>query len=89
MARIVFDLDGTLIDSAPDIRGIANDILIREGKEPISLPQARDFIGNGASVFVRKMRDACGIPDNQHNRRHGPVTLSASRTTDSCASVIL
>ena len=68
MARIVFDLDGTLIDSAPDIRGIANAILEREGKEPISLPQARDFIGNGASVFVRKMREAQGIPDSDHDR---------------------
>lgn len=68
MARIVFDLDGTLIDSAPDIRGIANDILIREGKEPISLPQARDFIGNGASVFVRKMREAQGISESEHDR---------------------
>ena len=66
MARIVFDLDGTLIDSAPDIMGIANRILEREGKELISLPQARDFIGNGASVFVRKMRDAQGIPDSEH-----------------------
>lgn len=68
MARIVFDLDGTLIDSAPDICGIANAILEREGKEPISLLQARDFIGNGASVFVRKMREAQGIPDSDHDR---------------------
>jgi phosphoglycolate phosphatase len=68
MARIVFDLDGTLIDSAPDIRGIANAILEREGKELISLLQARDFIGNGASVFVRKMREAQGISDSDHDR---------------------
>lgn len=68
MARIVFDLDGTLIDSAPDIRGIANAILEREGKELISLLQARDFIGNGASVFIRKMREAQGIPDIEHDR---------------------
>lgn len=68
MARIVFDLDGTLIDSAPDIRGIANAILEQEGKELISLPEARDFIGNGAPVFVRKMRDARGIPDSEHDR---------------------
>ena len=31
MARIVFDLDGTLIDSAPDIHGIANALLAEEG----------------------------------------------------------
>lgn len=68
MARIVFDLDGTLIDSAPDIHGIANRLLAAEGKPAISLAQARDFIGNGASVFVQKMRAANGIPDSEHDR---------------------
>lgn len=66
MARIVFDLDGTLIDSAPDIHGIANAILAEAGKDPITLSQARDFIGNGASVFVAKMRKARGLPDSSH-----------------------
>lgn len=68
MARIVFDLDGTLIDSAPDIHGIANALLAQEGKEAISLDQARDFIGNGASVFVAKMRAAREIPASEHDR---------------------
>lgn len=68
MARIVFDLDGTLIDSAPDIHGIANAILDNENLAPISLDEARDFIGNGASVFVAKMRAARGIADDQHDR---------------------
>lgn len=68
MARIVFDLDGTLIDSAPDIHAIANNILAAEGKAPISLDEARDFIGNGASVFVAKMRATRQIGDDQHDR---------------------
>lgn len=68
MARIVFDLDGTLIDSAPDIHGIANLLLEREGLAPISLDEARDFIGNGASVFVQKMRAARGLPESEHSR---------------------
>ena len=68
MARIVFDLDGTLIDSAPDIRSIANLILSEDGLEPISLAETISFIGNGASVFVEKMRAARGIPDDNHAR---------------------
>lgn len=68
MARIVFDLDGTLIDSAPDIHGIANAILGQMAKEKITLDQARDFIGNGASVFVAKIRAARDIPDDEHDR---------------------
>ncbi|MDP2086168.1 MAG: phosphoglycolate phosphatase [Gemmobacter sp.] len=65
---IVFDLDGTLIDSAPDIHAIANRVLAGEGAPPLSLAQARDFIGNGASVFVARMRAARGIPDAEHAR---------------------
>lgn len=68
MARIVFDLDGTLIDSAPDIQGIANALMHEEGHEPFTLAQARDFIGNGVVVFVEKMRAARGIPDSDHDR---------------------
>lgn len=68
MARIVFDLDGTLIDSAPDIHGIANAVLHAEGLPPISLAQARDFIGNGAEVFVARMRAARNINDSEQAR---------------------
>lgn len=68
MARVVFDLDGTLIDSAPDIHGIANAVLVQEGCEQITLLQTRDFIGNGAAVFVSKMRAARGIGDSEQAR---------------------
>lgn len=63
--RVVFDLDGTLIDSAPDIHALANRVLAQWGAEPITGAQARDFIGNGAGVFVARMRAARGIGDDQ------------------------
>ncbi len=63
--RVVFDLDGTLIDSAPDIHALANRVLAQWGAEPIALAAARDFIGNGAGVFVARMRAARGIGDDQ------------------------
>jgi phosphoglycolate phosphatase len=66
MARIVFDLDGTLIDSAEDIRAIANRILLAEGKPPLSGAEVRSFIGNGVSVLVARMRAARGLPDSLH-----------------------
>ena len=68
MASIVFDLDGTLIDSAPDLHGIANKILVQENCKPITLTQARQFVGNGASVFVRRMRTVSNLPDTEHER---------------------
>lgn len=66
LARIVFDLDGTLIDSAPDIGGVANKTLKARGLEPITLNETRDFVGNGASVFIDKMRAARGIDQSEH-----------------------
>ncbi|MBJ3764279.1 phosphoglycolate phosphatase [Maribius pontilimi] len=65
MARIVFDLDGTLIDSAPDIHAIANATLAGIGAAPITLAEARSFIGNGVPTFVARMRAARGIPDSK------------------------
>lgn len=67
---VVFDLDGTLIDSAPDIHAIANRVLTEVDADPITLEQTRSFIGNGASVFVARMRRARGIGDGEHDRLH-------------------
>jgi phosphoglycolate phosphatase len=86
MARIVFDLDGTLIDSAPDIQGIANVLMEEEGQDPFTLAAVRDFIGNGVAVFVQKMRAARGIPDAEQerlladfvSRYHGATQLTAT-----------
>lgn len=68
MACIVFDLDGTLIDSAPDICGIANRLLEARGLEPITLEQTGDFVGNGPAVFIEKMRAAREISVEEHEQ---------------------
>ena len=65
-ARIVFDLDGTLIDSAPDIQKIANSALAALGVAPVSLQETHSFIGEGIQVFVQKMRQARDVPDEHH-----------------------
>lgn len=57
---IVFDLDGTLIDSAPAMQKIANTFLAEIGAAPIRLADARAFIGDGARVFCRRLLDARG-----------------------------
>lgn len=63
MARIVFDLDGTLIDSAQDIAGAANATLAEVGARPLSVDEARGFVGSGAVVFVERMALARDLPD--------------------------
>jgi phosphoglycolate phosphatase len=70
-AAIVFDLDGTLIDSAPDICATANLVLSREGVAPLTLDQTRSFIGNGARVLVRRVMTARDIPESELDRLHG------------------
>lgn len=62
MRAIVFDLDGTLIDSAPDLMTAGNRALAAEGLGLMTLAQARSFIGNGAAVFVERMLAMAGVP---------------------------
>lgn len=85
MAGVVFDLDGTLIDSVPDIQAVANTVLAGEGVAALSLADTRSFVGLGADVFVQRMRAARGLADSDHGRLlaaflHGYET-AVDRTT--------
>ncbi|MFN4023997.1 MAG: HAD-IA family hydrolase [Hyphomonas sp.] len=51
---IVFDLDGTLIDTAPDLLGALNHVLTGAGLEPVDLPTIATLIGNGARAMMEK-----------------------------------
>lgn len=51
---IVFDLDGTLVDTAPDLLNATNHVLELAGRDPISLPQIRGIIGSGAKAMMRE-----------------------------------
>ncbi|MFC4730574.1 phosphoglycolate phosphatase [Salipiger abyssi] len=64
MKTIVFDLDGTLIDSAPDLHLAANLVLRDEGLPEISFAQARSFIGKGAGVLISRVMQAVGLGDD-------------------------
>ncbi len=59
--NIVFDLDGTLVDSAPDLAVAANKVLAGEGLEPIDLPTITSFIGNGLPKLVERVMRTRGI----------------------------
>jgi phosphoglycolate phosphatase len=51
---IVFDLDGTLIDTAPDLIAALNYVLGREGMAPVPLQSARNMIGAGARKLIER-----------------------------------
>lgn len=50
---VLFDLDGTLLDSAPDLSFAANQLRIRRGKEALPMSAYRPFVGTGARGMVR------------------------------------
>lgn len=60
---VVFDLDGTLIDSAPDIHACVNDVLARHGTPLLTLDQVRSFIGGGVDVLWQKIIAAQELQD--------------------------
>ena len=49
---VLFDLDGTLIDSAPDLAGAANRLRADHGLEPLPLETLRPMVGSGARGMV-------------------------------------
>ncbi len=51
---VVFDLDGTLVDTAPDLISALNYVLDREGLPPIPLHAARNMIGAGARKMIER-----------------------------------
>jgi phosphoglycolate phosphatase len=51
---VVFDLDGTLVDTAPDLISALNVILSREGLPPVPLKLARTMIGAGARKLIER-----------------------------------
>ena len=58
---IIFDLDGTLIDSAPDIAAAVNKVIATLGREPLSVAYVDGFIGEGARSMLRRIFADLGI----------------------------
>lgn len=50
---VFFDLDGTLADTAPDLGGALNHLLLAENKPPLPMAQLRPFVSGGARALLR------------------------------------
>lgn len=59
---LVFDLDGTLIDSAPDIHAACARMLADYGHAPLPPDRIQAFVGNGAPKLVERVMAAVGEP---------------------------
>lgn len=84
MKAIVFDLDGTLIDSAPDLHAAVNRMLIDEGAEPLSLAKVTSFIGNGLPRLVELSMAARGLDAT----RHGELYKTVAGHYDAASAVL-
>jgi len=59
---LVFDLDGTLIDSAPDMHGAVVRMLAEQGLPAISLDDVKPMIGDGSAMLLRRAFARAGRP---------------------------
>lgn len=59
---VIFDLDGTLVDSAPDIHWAVNEVLEMDGLAPLSLETVRGFVGGGVPLLIERVMGACDVP---------------------------
>lgn len=60
LPAIIFDLDGTLIDSAPDVAVALNRLLQREGRPAVTLAQVQSFVGEGPGPLIERAFAATG-----------------------------
>jgi phosphoglycolate phosphatase len=58
---LVFDLDGTLIDSRRDLADAANALLIESGAQPLAVDAITAMVGEGAPLLVRRALKAAGL----------------------------
>jgi phosphoglycolate phosphatase len=61
-AVIVFDLDGTLVDTAPDLIGALNEVLDQAALPALPVESARHLVGRGAQVLIERGFAAAGEP---------------------------
>lgn len=61
MSAIVFDLDGTLVDSLPDIAAAVNKMLCECDLPPLPDATIRGFVGNGLPKLVERVKGATGL----------------------------
>ncbi len=61
MPLLVFDLDGTLIDSRRDLADAANALIVKHGGAALPVENIAQMVGNGAAMLVRRALAAAGV----------------------------
>jgi phosphoglycolate phosphatase len=84
LRAVLFDLDGTLVESAPDLHATLVEVTAELGVTAPSLPELRAMIGDGARVLIRRALDAAGHPDDPDLLERLFATFLARYTAHPC-----
>ncbi|MGD8644470.1 MAG: HAD-IA family hydrolase [Chromatiales bacterium] len=69
ITTILFDLDGTLLDTAPDLASALNRLLEEEGREPLAFERVRNQVSHGSLALVRLGFGSEQRPEDFERRR--------------------
>lgn len=61
-SAVIFDLDGTLVDTAPDLWGATNHVLATHGRREVSLDDVYEMVGMGAKTLIERGFERTGEP---------------------------
>jgi phosphoglycolate phosphatase len=62
LPALIFDLDGTLVDTAPDLLGAMNAVLVAQSRPMVDPETLRHMVGFGAASLIRQAMAATGDP---------------------------
>ena len=87
---ILIDVDGTLVDSVPDLAFCVDSMMTQLGREPWGEERVRDWVGNGVERLVRRALTGQlkGEPDEADFERAYPIFMSLYSENTSKRSVL-
>ena len=77
---VLFDMDGTLLDTLEDLRDSTNHVLRQMGYPERSLDEMRRFVGNGAEKQIRR-----AVPEGRSRRTARTIRITA-RSKHGCTT---
>jgi phosphoglycolate phosphatase len=70
LEALIFDLDGTLVDTAPDLHAATNHVLGLIDRKPLTMAELRSFVGHGAMNLIQRGIAATGDPVDDATLKH-------------------
>ncbi|HIP53662.1 MAG TPA: phosphoglycolate phosphatase [Chromatiales bacterium] len=87
---VLIDVDGTLVDSVPDLAWCVDEMMERLGRAPWGEDRVRDWVGNGVERLVRRalIGQLDGEPDEEAFQRAYPIFLDLYKDNTSKRSML-